>query len=297
MPATDPDESVWQAFCQTPLFLDQTSQPLEIDHDETLAYYVPLARLALSHARLDRRVIIAVAGPPGSGKSAFATALTAVVNIVAAQKPNPLTPYPAREGGSDIPLCRGEGVGAPAALVGLDGWHYPNAYLDTHTLTRAGETFPLRRIKGAPETYDLSQIAAFLTAAVAPLEVANTAPLLYPVYSRTQHDPIPNDGVLEPWQRIIVLEGNYWLLDESPWRRFWPLFSLRIFLTAEPAHLLAGLRERHLRGQKDPAFVEKHMAAVDLPNIARVLDHAGPADVIVHKADSRRIVWLESALL
>jgi pantothenate kinase len=298
---TDSDEGVWQALRQTPLFLDQTSQPLEVDHDETLAYFLPLARLALARVLPGHRIIVAVAGPPGSGKSAFATTLTAVINIIAGEPPDPVRaghahPFPQKEGEhlspsrEDLsPLLRGEGPGVRSSLVGLDGWHYPNAYLDTHTITRDGETFPLRRIKGAPETYDLAQIGTFLHAAVAP----SPSRLPYPVYSRQQHDPIPG-GVLEPWQHIVVLEGNYWLLDEPAWRAFWPLFSLRIFLAAEPSTLLAGLRARHLRGGKDPAFVEKHLAAVDLPNIARVLGHAGPADVIVRKADSRHIAGMET---
>ena len=39
--------------------------------------------------------------------------------------------------------------------LGMDGFHYPNAYLDSHTIERDGETITLRSIKGAPETFDV----------------------------------------------------------------------------------------------------------------------------------------------
>jgi putative kinase len=251
------EQNLWEALGRVPLFLDQTSKPLKLDREEIDRFYEPLARHVLDRPRSGRRKIVAVAGPPGSGKSAFAATLVAVLNV--------LDPT------------------GPAVLVPLDGWHYPNAYLDSHTVLRDGESLILRAIKGAPETYDRDKIAAFLS------EVQGANRIAYPVYSRELHDPVPDAGIIEAGQRVVVLEGNYWLLNEPPWTAFQPRFDLRVFLTAEPDALLEGLRERHLRGKKNPAFVEQHMRAVDVPNIRRVLDHSGQADVVVHKADSRRI--------
>ena len=240
-----------------PLFLDQTGYPLELDREEIRRWYEPLARLVLARLPAQGRELAAVAGPPGSGKTAFAITLAAVVNLLA-----------------------GETL---AVVVGQDGWHYPNASLDAHTLQRGGASLPLRSIKGAPETYDLEKIRAFLA------EVKTAASLAYPVYSRALHDPIEGAGRIETAQRVVILEGNYWLLDEPPWNSYASSFDLSIFLEAQPETLLAGLRDRHLRGGKDPAQVEQHLRQVDLPNIERVLAHRLPAEVVVTKAGSRRI--------
>ncbi|MBO6202122.1 MAG: hypothetical protein J6O13_01200 [Selenomonas sp.] len=35
--------------------------------------------------------------------------------------------------------------------MGMDGFHYPNSYLETHYLERKGEKITLKSIKGAPE--------------------------------------------------------------------------------------------------------------------------------------------------
>jgi len=253
---------LWETLQRKPIYLDCAGKVLEIERDEVKYFYEPLGELILSRSLPARREIIAIAGPPGSGKSAFAAALAAVVNALA---------------GREL-----------AALVGLDGWHYPNTYLDAHLIEKDGSRIPLRKIKGAPETYDHAAIGHFLEG------VQSTARLTYPVYSRETHDPIPADGLIESGQRVVILEGNYWLLDEPPWRHFRKHCDLSVFLKAAPETLLDGLRERHLRGGKTPEWVEAHLQSVDLPNIQYVLAHSTQADVIIRKADNRRIqglVW------
>lgn len=255
---------IWERLNRNPLFLDQTSQPLEVERAEVEQFYIPLAQTLLARSAGAARWMAAVAGPPGSGKTAFATLLAAVIEAVAGQR--------------------------LAGLAGLDGWHYPNSYLDSHFIERGGERIPLRRIKGAPESFDYRAAQACL------VRLRQGGRVEFPVYSRRLHDPLPGGGVVESSQRIVILEGNYWLLAEPPWLALQPLFDLRIFLKAGRQDLLDGLRERHLRGGKDPETVEQHLQAVDLPNIELVINYSIRPDLIVHKADSRRIErmeWLE----
>lgn len=252
---------LWNALRAHPLLLDETSQPLEIDRAGLEKFYLPLAQEIIQRAPAAERLLVVVAGPPGSGKSAFAALLAVVINLIASAE--------------------------TAVVVGLDGWHLPNAYLDSHTIEWNGETAVLRSLKGAPETYASASLTDFLKSAAAGAE------LRFPVYSRALHDPIPDAGIIASHHRIINLEGNYWLLNEPPWNALNPRFDLRIFLRAEPSALLDGLRQRHLRGGKSPQFTEAHLQRVDLPNIRRVLDHSLPADVIVQKIDSRRIAGIQ----
>ncbi|MDE0695979.1 MAG: AAA family ATPase [Boseongicola sp.] len=69
-----------------------------------------------------RRRLIAIAGPPGAGKSTLAAALV-------------------------------QALGPTAALVPMDGFHF-----DNDTLTARG----LRNRKGAPETFDLEGLSSLL---------------------------------------------------------------------------------------------------------------------------------------
>jgi len=243
------------------LFLDQTDVPLEVDRSQIERFYHPLATTLLTKSGSAPRLMVGVAGPPGSGKTAFATMLVAVVNA--------------------------ETDGNVAIVVGLDGWHYSNNYLATHSIERDGNRIALQSIKGAPETFDAASAQDCLSA------IRGGGQVSFPVYSRKSHEPVPAGGTIESSHRIVVVEGNYLLLDEDPWNQFRQLFDVRVFISATSETLIDGLRERHLRGGKTPAATERQIREVDLPNAARAGPSVLHAHVVAHKADTRRIDRIE----
>jgi pantothenate kinase len=254
-------EGVWERLTATELHLDQTDMRLEVDRTQVERFYYPLAVTLLSRRTSPFRLMTAVAGPPGSAKTAFATILVAVVNAEADEE--------------------------VAVLVGLDGWHYPNDYLATHFVDRGGERIPLRSIKGAPETFDAVGAGRCLA------EIRRGRSVNFPVYSRRLHEPIPGRGSIDSRHKIVVVEGNYLLMDEGPWRRIRDLFDVRVFISAPREMLVASLTERHQRGGKTPDAAARHIDAVDIPNARRVGLSLSDAQVLVHKADARRIDRIE----
>lgn len=240
-----------------PLTLDGTATPLDVDPEEVERFYIPLAQFVLNARREPRRLLVGVAGPPASGKSVLAAIVAAVINALA---------------GAEISLP-----------VGLDGWHYPNSYLDSHSILKGGQRVPLRKIKGAPDSFDAASALDFLRR----LSSEDTLP--YPVYSRVSHDPVPSATPILPSHRVIFFEGNYLFLQRPPWSAFFPLFDLTIFVSAPRAKMIAGLRERHLRSGKDPSAVDAHIAFSDLGNLDLILSESATAAIRVDKWDSRSI--------
>jgi putative kinase len=259
MASASPD--FWKKLEEKPLYIDQTDTLVDVNQEEIEQFYLPLAEMLLKKSHLSPRLMAGIAGPPGSGKTIFAAVLTEVINTI-------------------------NGT-ACSACIGLDGWHYPNAYLDKYNQTGTDETVLLRKIKGAPETYDSGAALSCLQ------RIKNGENVSFPIYSRELHDPVPDLGSVEPKHRIIIVEGNYLLLDEAPWKSFIPLFNISIFLDVETNGLLDGLRDRHLKGGKSIDFTEKHMLSVDLPNIIRVKTGFTSAHIIVHKANNRTITSIE----
>ncbi len=262
------DRALWQHLTRNVLYLDQTSQSLQIDEAEVTQYYLPIARYLLARQQhvmqatpnqvRHPRLVVAIAGPPGCGKSAFATILCCVLNALSERE--------------------------EAVVVGLDGWHYPNAYLESHYVEKNGQLLPMIAFKGSPETYDIRGITRFLKALQSRMDC-----IFFPVYSRAEHEPIPDAGCVQAKQTTVILEGNYWLLRQPPWIDFQCCLDVRIFLRADPAALLPGLAERHRRGGKSEDVIRQQINTVDLPNIKLVLEHSLPAEVQVIKFNSREI--------
>jgi pantothenate kinase len=160
---------------------------------------------------MDRtRTLIGVVGAPGVGKSTFAEAFAA-----------------------DL---RRDGV--PAAVVGMDGFHLPQA-----DLVRLGR----RDRMGAPDTFD---VAGFLSA----LRMLRDgrASVTLPVFDRTVEEARPDALTVGPDIRTVVVEGNYLLHDADGWAGVAPLLDSVLYLEADPEVRLERLIRRHVEFGKTP---------------------------------------------
>lgn len=205
--------------------------------------YLPLLRrlTALQRAK-NRRIAVFLAAPPAAGKSTLCLYLEKL----------------ARET---------EGV-APVQAVGIDGFHYPQTYLERHQIQRNGETLPLARIKGAPETYDVAALAACLSR-------LNLPGQRWPAYDRRIHDPVPN--AVEIREEILIVEGNWLMLDEAPWKQLSCDYS--IFLRAGDDSQLERIVQRKMMGGYDEAAARRFVRENDAPNIRRCMEHSRRGDL------------------
>lgn len=179
----------------------------------------------------DRRRLIAVAGPPGAGKSTLAEALVAAL--------------PA------------------ASLLPMDGFHLDNRLLDA-----CGQ----RDIKGAPQTFD----AAGFVATVARLKQG--AEVIHPVFDRSRDIAIAGAGRIPPDHPVVVVEGNYLLLDQPVWRDLAPLWDLTVMIAPPVAELKRRLVARWRDLGCSPAGVQAHLDN-DMANVRLVLSQSYPADL------------------
>lgn len=99
------------------------------------------------------RLIAFLAAPPGAGKSTLAAFMEW--------------------------LSRRTPEATPLQAVGMDGFHYPNAYLGAHSFVdEDGSEVCMRSRKGAPQTFDVEGLRAALT------DARSDAPGPWPAYSR-----------------------------------------------------------------------------------------------------------------
>jgi len=93
--------------------------------------------------------------------------------------------------------------GIPAVVLPMDGFHYSKKQL-CELDPPSAESFLARR--GAPHTFDAEGFHAALVKA----KREKAAKL--PTYSRALSDPVEGGSELEPYHRVVLVEGNYLLL-------------------------------------------------------------------------------------
>jgi pantothenate kinase len=155
-----------------------------------------------------------------------------------------------------------------AALVPMDGFHMRHAKLEA--LGTAAD-------KGAPHTFEAAAFADFLQR----LKTA-TGPVSGPGYSRRIEDVVDDAFTVDAEVRLLVVEGNYLLLEDPPWSRVRPLLDLAVFLSAPRETVRARLLRRHAEAG---LFTEErnrfHVEHVDLRNYDLVASSRERADIAI----------------
>ena len=155
-----------------------------------------------------------------------------------------------------------------AALVPMDGFHMRQAKLVA--LGIDGD-------KGMPHTFEAEAFVTFL----ATLRNA-TGPVSGPGYSRSIEDVVENAFAVAPEVRLLVVEGNYLLLDTPPWDRIRPLLDTSAFLHAPREMVRHRLLARHAAGGHfTEARNRAHVERVDLGNYDLVERSRQRADIAI----------------
>ncbi len=187
------------------------------------------------------RYMVAIAGPPGAGKS---TTVERLVELLAE---------------------------APAALVPMDGFH-----LDNRILTERGQ---IER-KGAPETFDFHGFEAMVTR----LKTGG-ADIAVPLFDREADLARAGAAFVRASDRIVLVEGNYLLLDEAPWNRLAGLFDFTVFLDVPRGELAHRLVRRWIDHGLSEEQARERAFSNDMPNAERVLASVIAPDVTIRFGD------------
>ncbi len=207
-----------------------------------------LARRALALVMPGHRAVLGIAGSPGAGKTTLAVQLAARVNELSAASGGP---------------------GAPFAMhLPMDGYH-----LAESTLRRLGR---LDR-KGAVDTFDGWGFAALLQRIL----VERDHTVFAPSFDRRVEEPIAAELAVEPETQLVIVEGNYLLVDDGPWAGIRGLLTEAWFCQTPDAVRVSRLVVRHELGGRSPEAALDWAESVDGRNALLIESTMARADLVV----------------
>lgn len=196
---------------------------------------------AIQAKRHAGRLVVAIAGAPGSGKSTFVEWLRNRLN---------------------------EAAPASTDVLPMDGFHFDDAVLEAR-----GH----RPRKGAPYTFDVDGLAVMLDR----LRADDGREVAVPVFDRSIEIARAGARIIMPATRIILVEGNYLLLDDPAWQPLRERFDMTVMLDVPEPVLAARLTERWQSYGLTPDALAAKLDGNDLPNMQLVVAKSVPADFVV----------------
>jgi len=152
-------------------------------------------------------------------------------------------------------------------VVPMDGFHLHNAEL---------ERWGLSEVKGAPETFDADGFVRL----VRRLRQAD-GPVLAPSFDRLADRTVDAAITVVPSARVVIVEGNYLLLDRPPWAALAELFDRTGYLAVDDAERVERLVARHVDHGRSPDGAREFVLRSDEANATLVTASQHRADVLI----------------
>ena len=160
-----------------------------------------------------------------------------------------------------------------AVLLPMDGFHLPQA-----ELVKRGS----RERMGAPDTFDVEGFLNVLRA------VRDGVMVRAPGFDRDIEEAVPDQIEISADARVVVIEGNYLLLDDGTgvegdgtWSDAAELFDVTFFVEVDRDIRLGRLIERHIRFGKTPDAAAAWALGPDEANARLIAETAERADHVI----------------
>jgi pantothenate kinase len=139
------------------------------------------------------------------------------------------------------------------AILPMDGFHMSN-----EKLIELGR----RELKGAPDTFDVDDFAETLVN----VRDGYGVDIHFPIFNREIEASISNAGLIRAGVKLVIVEGNYLLHDQSGWEKITSHIDESWFLSVDDDLRMARLIARHIEFGKSPEDAKAWSEGTDEAN-------------------------------
>jgi pantothenate kinase len=158
-----------------------------------------------------------------------------------------------------------------SVVVPMDGFHLTTAELAARDWVSE---------RGTPRTFDADGFVALVRA------LRRGGRVLAPSFDRSREEPVPESIAVPSDTPLVVIEGNYLLVDSPPWSLLRDLLDEVWFVEAPEPVRLERLVARHVEFGRTPAEARRRATAgSDADNARLVAASRSRADLIVDAAE------------
>ena len=149
--------------------------------------------------------------------------------------------------------------GYETSILQMDGFHYDDQILKEKKLLLK---------KGAPETFDVMGLINFISRLYKEEEVA------IPIFDRSLELSRSSAAIISKNTKVIIVEGNYILLNSHPWKELHKFFNSTIMINCKEKVLEERLIERWKKFKLSKQEINQKVYKNDLPNGINVLKNS-----------------------
>jgi pantothenate kinase len=209
----------------------------------------------LVDGKQQKRVVVILAGPPGSGKTTIAGKVAERLNA------SSTSPF--------------------AAVVPMDGFHLPRSTLDQ--MPNKAEAYARR---GVSWTFDPEGTLRLVTK-LSKSRHESIDTVYAPSFDHALKDPVADGIIITKATQLVILEGLYLLLKEDPWDKIRGLVDESWFVDVDPILAKGRIAKRHIESgiEENWDAAVKRAEGNDLLNGDVVRQNLVEPDVVVHSIE------------
>eukprot|EP00252_Welwitschia_mirabilis_P014525 TRINITY_DN31873_c0_g1_i1.p1 TRINITY_DN31873_c0_g1~~TRINITY_DN31873_c0_g1_i1.p1 ORF type:complete len:175 (-),score=42.42 TRINITY_DN31873_c0_g1_i1:430-954(-) len=161
-----------------------------------------------------------------------------------------------------------------AISVPMDGFHLYCSELDKMEDPREAHA---RR--GAPWTFNPSRLLLYLT------NLRRQGFVYMPSFDHGVGDPVEDDIFVSPLHKIVIVEGNYLLLEDDIWKEIASIFDERWYLDVDMDIAMERVKKRHVLTGKTHEYARWRVEYNDRRNAELIEKTKKSADLVIRSVE------------